>query len=55
MANRGEKPEKIRITRRQGSDIRAIGTEATEEEKRAALGKVADALRQKNEEDKGNG
>jgi len=42
-------PDKVRITRRQGSDIRAIGSETTEEEKRAALGKVADALREKNE------
>lgn len=50
----GEEPDKIRITRRQGKDIRAIGTEATEEEKRAALDKVADALRRKNEEGKGS-
>jgi hypothetical protein len=45
----GEEPEKIRITRRQGKDIRAIGSDTTDEDKRAALGKVADALRAKNE------
>jgi hypothetical protein len=50
----GEEPEKIRITRRQGKDIRAIGSDTTDAEKRDALGKVADALRRKNEEE-GNG
>jgi hypothetical protein len=43
-----DKPETVRVTRNQGRDIRAIGSDTTEEEKRGALGKVADALREKN-------
>lgn len=47
----GKEPDKVKVSKTTAKKLRATGSDATEEQKRAALGKVADALRAKNEEE----
>lgn len=45
-----KKPEVVKVSKTTAKKLRATGSETTEAQKRDALGKVADALRAKNEE-----
>lgn len=45
------KPDKVRVSKTTGAALRKLGA-ATKEERAAAAGLVADALKAKNEEDK---